>query len=239
MHPFGPAQLLSLSPQDCAALAGLLLVIVLGVETRARRHATLQLGMSPRSVLLVLFVSLLGSVVDIPIAKLGHASFVVAREAGFLGAAYRLPQSPGSSEVVLAVNLGGAVTPTLLSLYLLVRHGVWARGMLAALLVAILCHALAEPIRGAGIALPISVASIAAALISLLMGWRHAPPLAYAGGSLGVLIGADLANLEKMRGLGVPMLSIGGAGVVDGIFIAGAAAMLLAGLTIGRPPTRA
>jgi len=70
------------------------------------------------------------------------------------------------------------------------------------------------------------------------VGRRDAPPLAYAGGSLGVLIGADLANLDKMRGLGAPLLSIGGAGVFDGIFIAGAAALLLAGLTVARPPTR-
>lgn len=221
------------------ALAALLLVLALGVETHARREETLPLGMSPGSVMLVFFVSLLGSSVDIPIAKLGHGAFIAARETWFLGAAHRLPHSLNSSEVVLAVNLGGAVTPTLLSLYLLIRHGVWLRGMLAALLVAVLCHALAEPIRGSGISLPISVAAIAAALVALLVGWRHAPPLAYAGGSLGVLIGADLANIEQMRGLGAPLLSIGGAGVFDGIFIAGAAAMLLAGLTVGRPPTRA
>ncbi|MFY9656568.1 MAG: DUF1614 domain-containing protein [Methylocystis sp.] len=239
MHLFGSAQFLSLSPQAVAALAGLLLVVVLGVETRTRHNAPSQFGLSPRSVLLVLFVALLGSAVDIPIVKLGHASFVVAREVGSLAAAYRLLHSPTSSEVVLAVNLGGAITPSLLSLSLIARHGVWAQGILVALLVAVLCYALAEPIRGAGIALPISVASIAAALIALLVGWRHAPPLAYAGGSLGVLIGADLANLEKMRGLGVPMLSIGGAGVFDGIFIAGAAAMLLAGLTVSRAPLRA
>ena len=239
MHVLNSAQLLPLPPQALAALAALLLVVVLGVETQARRPAPLPLGMSPRSVVMVLFVSLLGSSVDIPIAKLGHTSFVAAREAGFLGAAHRLPHFLNSSEVVLAVNLGGAVTPTLLSLYLLIRHGVWLRGILVALLVALLCHALAEPIRGAGIALPISVASVAATLIALLVGRRRAPPLAYAGGSLGVLIGADLANLDKMQGLGAPLLSIGGGGVFDGIFIAGAAAMLLAGLTVGRPPLRA
>ncbi len=239
MHPFGAAQLLTLPPQALAALAAALLAVVLGVERRAKGHVSLQLGVSPRSILLVLFVSLLGSAVDIPVARLGYASFVAAREIGSLGLAYRLPPSPVSSEVVLAVNLGGAVTPTLLSLFLLVQHGVWVRGILVSLLVAALCHALAEPIRGAGISLPISVASIAATLIALLVGWRHAPPLAYAGGSLGVLIGADLANLDKMRGLGAPMLSIGGAGVFDGIFIAGAAAMLLAGLTVSRGPIRA
>ena len=239
MHAFGAAQLLPLPPQALAALAALLLVLFLGVKTHARREATLPLGISPGSVILVLFVSLFGSSVDIPIAKLGHGAFVAARETGFLGAAYRHPHSLNSSEVVLAVNLGGAVTPTLLSLYLLIRHGVWLRGMFAALLVAVLCHALAEPIRGAGISLPISVASVAATLIALLVGWRHAPPLAYAGGSLGVFIGADLANIEQMRGLGAPLLSIGGGGVFDGIFIAGAAAMLLAGMTVSRSPTRA
>jgi hypothetical protein len=50
---------------------------------------------------------------------------------------------------------------------------------------------------------------------------------------------ADLANLEKMLGLDALTLSVGGAGVFDGIFIAGAAAMPLAGLTVSRPPTRA
>ena len=62
------------TPQALAALAALLLVLFLGVKTHARREATLPLGISPGSVILVLFVSLLGSSVDIPIAKLGHGA---------------------------------------------------------------------------------------------------------------------------------------------------------------------
>jgi uncharacterized membrane protein len=58
--------------------------------------------------------------------------------------------------------------------------------------------------------------------------------LAYAGGSLGVLTGADLLNLDRLRGLGTPVLSIGGAGTFDGIFVTGIMAVLLAGLTGGR-----
>jgi uncharacterized membrane protein len=44
------------------------------------------------------------------------------------------------------------------------------------------------------------------------------------------LIGADLLNLDKLHGLGVPVASIGGAGTFDGIFVTGIVAVLLAGL---------
>ncbi len=152
---------------------------------------------------------------------------------------YKLPELVGSPEVVLAVNLGGAVTPTFLSIYLLSKHGIWLRGLVATLLVAILCHNLAQPVRGVGIALPIFVAPIAAALVALVIDWRYAAPLAYAGGSLGVLIGADLANLDKLRGLGAPVLSIGGAGTFDGIFVTGVAAVLLAAISGRRAQTSA
>jgi uncharacterized membrane protein len=83
-----------------------------------------------------------------------------------------------------------------------------------------------------------------------VVSWRSAAPLAYAGGSLGVLIGADLLNLGKLQGLGAPVLSIGCAGTFDGIFVTGMMAVLLAGFTGGggrrdewveapRPPRRA
>jgi len=55
-------------------------------------------------------------------------------------------------------------------------------------------------------------------------------PLAYIAGSLGTLIGADLTNLDKVRGLGAPVASIGGAGTFDGIFLTGILAVLLASL---------
>jgi uncharacterized membrane protein len=63
--------------------------------------------------------------------------------------------------------------------------------------------------------------------VALLLSRRFAGPLAYVGGSLGTLIGADLLNLDKLHGLGAPVASIGEAGTFDGIFIV---AVLLAGL---------
>ncbi|MCH7552064.1 DUF1614 domain-containing protein, partial [Patescibacteria group bacterium] len=47
---------------------------------------------------------------------------------------------------------------------------------------------------------------------------------------LGVLIGADLLRLPKVMKGEVGIMSIGGAGVFDGIFLVGIVAALLAGL---------
>lgn len=55
--------------------------------------------------------------------------------------------------------------------------------------------------------------------------------MAYIGGSLGTLIGADLLNLDKLQGLGAPIASIGGAGTFDGVFLTGVVAVLIASLS--------
>ncbi len=54
--------------------------------------------------------------------------------------------------------------------------------------------------------------------------------LAYIAGNLGTLVGAELTNLDKVRGLGAPVASIDGAGTFDGIFLTGILAVLLASL---------
>jgi uncharacterized membrane protein len=64
-----------------------------------------------------------------------------------------------------------------------------------------------------------------------LLSRERAAPLAYIGGSLGTLIGADLLNLRAIRGLGAPVASIGGAGTFDGIFLIGIVAVLIASLS--------
>ena len=65
-------------------------------------------------------------------------------------------------------------------------------------------------------------------LAAFVFGRDSAPAVAYAAGSLGTLIGADLFNLRRIRGLGAPVASIGGAGTFDGIFLTGILAVLLA-----------
>jgi uncharacterized membrane protein len=74
------------------------------------------------------------------------------------------------------------------------------------------------------------VPPLSAAATALILSRREAPALAYVGGSIGCLIGADLLNLGKIQGLGAPVASIGGAGTFDGIFLTGVLAVLLASI---------
>jgi uncharacterized membrane protein len=213
-------------------LAGLVAVLALLIQLRVLQYVYLQLGVSPGMALLLLIASLVGSYVNIPIATLWSEPVVEPGEVLFFGVPYMVPRL-SEPEVILAVNMGGAVIPTALSIYLLSKNALWLRGVIATACVAVVCYASAQPVRGVGIALPIFVAPLAATLIALLISWRQAAPLAYAGGSLGVLLGADIMNFDKLRGLGTPVLSIGGAGTFDGIFLTGVLSVLLASLIGG------
>ena len=232
MH-YGHAQYLPIAPSFFALLAAALGILLILVQIGVLRYAYMRLGVSSGMAFFLLFGSLLGSYVNIPIAKLGAETMVTEREVTYYGMRYIVPALTNTPGVILAVNVGGAVIPTLLSIYLLSKNGLWGRGLIATAIIAAICHALAQPIRGVGIGLPIFVAPMAAAIVAALISWRDAAPLAYAGGSLGVLIGADLLNLDQLQGLGAPVLSIGGAGTFDGIFVTGMMAVLLAGFTGG------
>jgi uncharacterized membrane protein len=83
-------------------------------------------------------------------------------------------------------------------------------------------------VPGIGMGMPILLAPILAALVSVALDPANAAPMAFISGTMGVLIGADLLHLEDIRKMGTPVASIGGAGSFDGIFISGIVAVLLA-----------
>jgi uncharacterized membrane protein len=117
-----------------------------------------------------------------------------------------------------------------MSLYLLAKNGLWVLGLLATACVAAVCHHLAQPVHGLGIALPIFVPAVATAIVAMVLSRQDAAILAYVGGSLGTLIGADLLNIGNIQGLGAPVASIGGAGTFDGVFVTGILAVIIASL---------
>jgi len=125
-------------------------------------------------------------------------------------------------------NVGGALVPVMLSLYLFLRSRVRGRMLLGVAVVAAIVHSLARIVPGAGIAVLMFVPPLAAAAVSVVLAFRRAPPVAYVSGSMGALIGADLLNLPRIGELGAPVVSIGGAGTFDGVFLTGIIAGLLA-----------
>ncbi|WP_363347379.1 DUF1614 domain-containing protein [Methylocystis echinoides] len=233
MH-FGDTQYLPVAPPFFMLLVGIVAVLAVLIQLRILQYVYVQLGVSPGTAVYLLLASLIGSYINIPLGTLGSERYLRQEEIiYYFGVPYVAPRISAAPEVILAVNVGGAVIPTVLSIYLLSKNKLWGRGLIAAACVAAVCYAYAEPVRGIGIALPIFVGPLAATLVALLISWRHAAPLAYAGGSLGVLIGADLMNFDKLTRLGAPVLSIGGAGTFDGIFMTGVLSVLLASLIGG------
>jgi uncharacterized membrane protein len=206
----------------------LVVVLVAIVEIGILGYAYEKVGVDRRWVFTLLVLSLVGSGVNIPVAELPPERVLSGEEVVFFGMRYVVPMVEDWPRTVIAINVGGAVIPTLLSLYLIVKNGLWAPSLVAIAVVAAIVHALARPVRGVGIAVPGLVPPLVAATTALAMSRGSAPALAYVAGSLGTLIGADLLNLGRIQGLGAPIASIGGAGTFDGIFMSGILAVLLA-----------
>jgi uncharacterized membrane protein len=212
-------------------LVGLFVLLAVLIQVGVLRYAYMRIGLSPGAALLLLLASLVGSYLNIPVAELPAEQILSGQVIDYFGMRYVVPVVTDWPTTVIAVNVGGALIPGLTSFYLLVKSGQWSRGVLATIGVAAICHLVARPVPGLGIALPVFVPVIATALIALLLSRSHAAPLAYIGGSLGTLVGADLLNLDQVQGLGAPVASIGGAGTFDGIFVTGVLAVLIASLS--------
>jgi uncharacterized membrane protein len=225
---------LPLTPGPFSVLVLLFGVLVLLIQFRILRYAYMKLGVGPGMAMLLLFGSLIGSFYNIPVAFLpGPVS--PARIVDYYGMYYVVPSARWQG-TYLAVNVGGAVIPTLMSTYLVLRYQLWLRATIAVAVIAIVVHSMASPVEGVGIAVPVFVPVIATAILAFILSREYAAPLAYIGGSMGTLIGADLTNLDKITGLGAPVASIGGAGTFDGIFLTGVLAVLLAGIASPAQP---
>ena len=218
-------------------LAGLFLAMVVGLAVLATvglmSHVSYALGLRPLTVTLILFASLIGSYVNIPLVRLPGERVVSREVVEIMGVPFLAPVAVDWPGTILAINVGGAVIPVLLSFYLLVRYELWTLGVIAAGIVAFFVHQVATPIPGLGISVPTFAPPLLAAFVGLVLSRRFAAPLAYIGGSLGVLVGADLLNLGLLRSLGAPVASIGGAGTFDGVFLSGVIAVVLASLVTG------
>ena len=212
----------------------LLLFLVIMVEMGILGYAYQTIGINRRYIFLLLLMCFWGSYINIPIYRLPSEIIRSAGQVTFFGIPYVIPtvtQWPGT---VIAVNVGGAVIPTILSIYLIYKNQLFSTALIGVAVVSVVVHWLAYPVPGVGIAEPVLVPLVAATIVAMLLSMRYAPALAYISGTLGTLIGADLLNLGKIQGLGAPIASIGGAGTFDGIFTTGILAVLLAGLMTGR-----
>ncbi|SKA77197.1 DUF1614 domain-containing protein [Desulfobaculum bizertense] len=221
------------------ALVGLFLFVILLfflVQIGLVTVAFTKLGLTAGQAFLILLATLVGSGVNIPLYRTGK--MVQVPQGGhhvFLdryGQLQARPQEMELKDQIVTVNLGGCIIPTLLSLYFLSNIGFSTGLVIALISVAAVCYAIARPMPGRGIGVPMLIPPIVAAIAAMIFAPEgQSPQVAYIAGCMGILIGADILHLRdpKVLGLlGAPLLSIGGAGTFDGIFVTGIIAVLLA-----------
>ncbi|MDD1760701.1 MAG: DUF1614 domain-containing protein [Methanothrix sp.] len=216
--------------------AFLLFIVVGFLFLDLARTAFTKIGFSWSQALFVLLASLFASSINIPVTNLECSTPLVReRYVRAFGISYRVPVvDVVSCQTLLAVNVGGAVIPSLISVALVLRFPeALYYALISIVFVALLTNRVAKPVKGLGIVTPALLPPLSAALAAILLVYFGGAPhdliflIAYVGGTLGTLIGADILNLNKIRDLGAPVASIGGAGTFDGVFLSGIIAVLL------------
>jgi Protein of unknown function (DUF1614) len=146
--------------------------------------------------------AVLGSAVNLPVARLPAEIIRTARVVTVFGMPYLLPEVEERPGTLVAVNPGGAIVPASLAGYLIVHNGLGWQALLAVAIITAVVHRLTRPIPGLGIAVPALLPALIAAGMGLVITPAAAPALASVAGVLGTLLGADVLNLRRVRALG-------------------------------------
>lgn len=205
------------------------IVLFFVVQIGIISYAFDKMGIPSEALFSLLLLSWVGSWVNIPLVRFPAEDSVMEEVLGrVFGQRYVMPQWSQPRQTVLAINVGGAVVPTLLSLYLLTQALAPLRVVVAIATVTLLTYWWARPMPGVGIVVPMLLPPLSAALAALLLVPQQAPLAAYVAGTMGTLIGADVLHVRQVTKLATPVASIGGAGTFDGVFLTGIIAVLLA-----------
>ena len=223
-------------------LLSLLVVLMPSLILSFREVLVDGLGLPPEEVGSFLLLSLLGSFINVPLTQVeSHVPLYRMREIRFFGVNWRVPRlEMGVRRTLVSINVGGALLPVIVSLYLLVYSiplkspdpvSTYMKALFVLAVETMVVYRSSRLIKGLGIATPAFIPPLTVALattfVHMLLGTSCPTQIAYIGGTLGTLIGADLLNMRKISDLGAPMVSIGGAGTFDGVYTTGLISVLL------------
>src|SRR5437879_10449871 len=160
---------LPLTPGLFSILVLLFAGLIILIQLRILRYAYMRLGIGPGMALLLLFGSLIGSYFNIPITIL-PGPVKSAQIVDFYGMRYVVPLVTSWPGTVLAVNVGGAVIPTLMSTYMVLRYQLWLKATIAVAVIAVVIHSMATPVHGVGIAVPVFAPVVVTAVLAFKIG---------------------------------------------------------------------
>ena len=136
---------------------------------------------------------------------------------------------------IIGINLGGALLPIIISIYLMVKNKVFFRVIIGIALVSYITYNFTY-VSNRGIVSPFPLwllPPIAASMYSVMVSIkskRKAASIAYSSGTMGALIGADFLHLKELLSLrphAGAMAVIGGASILDMVFLTGVIAVIV------------
>ena len=205
----------------------LLPFIWIAVAVEVVEIAVAKLGFSPGVAVMIFVAVLLGSMINIPLYQVESTITIVPDFMElWLRQFWGLPLDKVQQQTIVALNVGGGLIPVLVALYELIRSDTLAI-LAVTVIVTIVSYYSAHIVPGIGIQINALNSPLTAALTAVLIAEPQASSVALAGGILGTLIGADLLHLKEIERMSPGVLSIGGAGVFDGIAMCGLFALLL------------
>jgi uncharacterized membrane protein len=187
-----------------------------------------RLGLSWVAALALVLLMLAGSFVNIPLYRI-QRDMIRAIPLDSDGNELAVPfAAPPVWDTVISVNLGGGILPVCIAAYM-VNQAVMVDGtailtpvVVCAVLVTVLSFVSTREVAGIGIQVPFIISALTAILTGVLLSGGTgltAAVTALAGGTLGTLMGGNLAHLWHVRDLEIPEVSIGGFGTFGAVFL--------------------
>jgi len=219
----GPLSLLAI-----VLLIALLILIIPLFILGVIGAAFTRLGFSWISALAIVLLMLLGSFVNIPVYKIRRDMIRIAPPDSSVYGENRQSSPSPVWDTTIFVNLGGAVIPVAVSVYM-VYQAILINGRslifsvcAGIILVAAITYVSTRSVPGSGIQVSLLIPGLTALLAGLLLSGGTglaAAVTAFASGFFGTLLGGNIARLFRIKDLDVPSLSIGGAGTFGAVFI--------------------
>ncbi|MEM1578604.1 MAG: DUF1614 domain-containing protein [Archaeoglobaceae archaeon] len=193
-------------------------------------------GVDSEKALILLAMIVFGSLINIPLYERGGIELIQHYE--IFGFIYTVRSK---RKLIVAINVGGCLLPVILATKLVsdVLDFIPVTIFLVALIFSsLIIYGFSKPVVGVGIVVPMFVPPTIAAIVSYIAialcegPIMLLPKLSFCIGVLSALIGADIMHLRDLERIGYGVVSVGGAGTFDGIFLTGIFAVLFSVLLI-------
>ncbi len=209
-------------------LVGLVIIIIPFFILGMIGAAFTRLGFSWISALAVVLLMVGGSLVNIPVYRIRRDMVHVSQEEAPDFDVCIPCASPRVWDTLVSINLGGAVIPLCVSLYLIYKAiSIVGNTLIFTVctgiaLVAIIAFISTRLVTCVGIQVPFLIPGLTALFAGFFLAGGTgltAAVTAFVCGTTGVLVGGNLANLPRIKNLEVVAVSFGGAGTFGSIFI--------------------